>query len=124
MAYAPVFFDGRNVTYTASAAITGGQVVAVATTAYNVAPTSAATGAVVGVAAVDAASGAQLKVWAEGVHRLTASGSISIGDKVIAATGGQVATIGTPSATLATQQVGIALTAATNGQTVDVLLTL
>ena len=122
MAYAPVYFDADRISYTATAAITGGQVVAAGTSAYGVAPTSGASASVVGVAAVDTASGAQLMVYNEGVHRLTASGSIAIGDPVISAAAGAVATISTD--TTYTHVIGKALTAATNGQTVDVLLTL
>jgi hypothetical protein len=123
MSYAPVFLPGQAVTYTASAAITGGQVVAVGTTGYNVAPTSAASDAVVGVASNDQdVVGATVTVYSGGVHRLTASGSISIGDRVIAAAAGAVATFGADADF--THRIGKALTAATNGQTVDVLLTL
>lgn len=120
MAYAPVFQDADKIPYTASATITGGQVVAVGTTAYNVAPTSTASAAVVGVAANDAASGTLVTVISTGVHRLTASGSIAIGAPVISAAAGAVATIA--SDTTYTHVIGKALSAATDGQPVDVLL--
>lgn len=122
MAYGPVFLDADRVSYTASATVTGGQVVAVGTTAYNVAPTSGASASVVGVASNDATSGAEVTVYAVGIHRLIASGSIAIGAPVISAAAGAVATIA--SDTTYTHVIGKALSAATDGLPVDVLLTL
>jgi hypothetical protein len=121
MSYAPLYLPAFSLPMTASAAITGGQVVAVSGN-NTVAPTSAASGAVVGVASNDAASGVQLPIYTVGVHLLTASGSISAGDTVISAAAGAVATIG--SDTTDTHTIGKALAAATNGNTVPVLLTL
>jgi hypothetical protein len=122
MAYSPVFFEADRVPFIASATTTGGQVVAVGTTAYNVAPTAGASDSVVGVASNDAATGTQLMVYTTGVHRLTASGSIAIGARVISAAAGAVATFG--SDTDFTHAIGKALTAATDGQPVDVLIAL
>ena len=120
--YAPNYAPAFRRTYTASATITGGQLVAISGN-YTVAPTSGATSAWVGVAEYDAASGAEVTVLQVGEQLLIASGSITAGDLVIPAASGAVADLGgTPSATLDTQIVGVALASATNGQTVPVLL--
>lgn len=121
MAYAPLLMPADNVPYTAAANILGGQVVFVSA-ANSVSPTTAATAAVAGVAAADTASGAQLTVYAEGVHPLTASGTISAGDPVVSAAAGAVATIAAD--TVYTHVIGKALTAATNGGTVNVRLSI
>lgn len=118
--YAPNYFPALRRTYTTSAAVTGGQLVAVSGN-NTVAPTSGATAAWLGVAEYDAASGALVTVLqGTGEHLLTAAGSIAAGDNVIAAAAGQVATVGAD--TTYDHVVGVALAAATNGQTVPVLL--
>lgn len=109
--YAPVYFPADRLPRTTSATVTKGQLVYVSGVD-TVAPTSAATGAWVGVAAHDAASGAQLVVYTEGVHVLAASGAITAGATVIGAAAGAVADQGTPSAANAVQVVGIALNTA------------
>lgn len=114
--YLPVLKPAETMTSTTSAAVTGGQVLVVSGSG-TVAPSSAATHAVVGVAAFDAASGAQVTVHKGGVQRVTASGAITAGDRVMAAAGGAVATL---SGTDYSQVVGIALTTAANGAAVDV----
>jgi hypothetical protein len=117
--YAPNFFPAFQRTYTAGAAITGGQLVYISA-ANTVSPTTGAGTVGIGVAEYDAASGANVTVLqCVGEHLLIASGSISAGDKVISAAGGQVATIA--SDTTYDQVIGTAVTAATNGQTVAVL---
>lgn len=73
-----------------SAAVTGGQVLIVSGS-NTVAPSSAASVAVVGVAAFDAASGETVTVSRDGVFNLAASGSISAGAPVAAAASGAVA---------------------------------
>lgn len=121
MAYAPLLLPADNVPVTASAAITGGQVVVISGD-NTVAPSSAASASVLGVAAADTPSGAQLVVYAEGVHVLTASGAITAGDPVIAAAAGAVATIA--SDTTYSHVIGKALTSATNGNPVNVRLSI
>jgi hypothetical protein len=117
--YAPNYFPAYRRSYTASAAITGGQLVQVSG-AGTVAPTSAATSAFLGVAEFDAASGGPVTVLQGcGEHLLIASGTITAGDNVVAAAAGAVADIG--AGTNYGQIVGIALTSVTNGQTVPVL---
>jgi len=73
--YAPIHCPGDTFTRTTSAAVTGGQLVYVSGD-NTVAPTSAATAAWLGVAAADAASGADVTVYTEGVHQLASSGTI------------------------------------------------
>jgi predicted RecA/RadA family phage recombinase len=82
--YAPIYFPADRLPRTTSATVTKGQLLYVSGVD-TVAPTSAATGAWIGVAAHDAASGAQVVVYTEGVHELAASGSITAGDNVIPA---------------------------------------
>jgi len=109
--YSPLYKPGQNITRQASAAVTGGQLVVVSGSG-TVAPSSAASAAWVGVAAFDAASGADVTISKSGVQRLVAVGAIAAGDIVVAAAGGGVATNAAPGAG---QQVGVALTAAANG---------
>lgn len=123
--YSPVYTGGVTpFTKSASAAITGGQVVAVST-AGNVAPTGAASATAVGVAAFDAASGARVSVWplANCEHECTASGTIAVGDGVVAVAAGAVSTAPTSLATAAAAGtlIGIATSAATNGNKVRFL---
>lgn len=104
--YVPVFDDGDDLTMTAGAAITGGQLVYVSGSK-AVTPTAAATAAWLGVALFDAASGAPVTVTSAGVQELTAAATIAPGDVLMAAAGGQV----TPfTGTTYSQVVGIALT--------------
>ena len=70
---------------------------------------SAATAAWLGVATMDAASGAKVGVTSGGVQELTAGGAIAVGANVMSAAAGKVVTIG---AGTAFQVVGIALTVA------------
>ena len=109
--YAPNYFPADSLTFTAGATITAGQLVYISA-ANTVSPTSAATAAWVGVAAHDAASGALVAVYTEGVHTLAASGAIAAGATVIPAASGAVADQSTPSAANDIQVVGIALSAA------------
>ena len=117
--YQPLFNPGKAFTRQASAAITGGQLVIVSGSG-TVAPSSAATASWLGVAAFDAASGANVGVFNEGVQRIIATGSITAGQLVEAATAGTVAahTNGTNDFNV----VGIALTSVTTGQLVEVSL--
>lgn len=114
--YLPLFTPGQAVTFTASAAVTGGQLVEV-TGDRAVAPAAADSPSVVGVAGYDAAAGDPVTVFAGGVQQLVASGAIAAGDRVAAAADGAVATLG-----VATNPVGTALTAAADGATVQIKL--
>ncbi len=109
--YVPIFNPGNEVTYTASAAITGGQVVA-NSGVNTVAPAAAASVKVVGVAAHDAASGAKVTVLSGPgmVHESTASGAVTAGDLVQAGAAGTVAILGATPAS--GQMIGVALTTA------------
>lgn len=107
--YVPVFKPGDDLTLTAAATITGGQLVYVSA-ANSVTPTAGATAAWLGVATTDAASGAKVGITSGGVQELTAAGAIAAGDVLIPASSGRVAAIG--AGTTYSQVVGIALTAA------------
>lgn len=98
---------GPRATYTASAAITAGQLVEI-TGNMTVGPAGAASTKVVGVAARDTASGAQVMVYGDDVHDLLAAGAIAAGAQVIAGAAGTVATVG---AGTAFQVIGVALEA-------------
>jgi len=111
----PLFKPGQAITRQASAAITGGQL-CIVTGSGTVGPSAAASVAWLGVAAFDAGTGENVTLHKGGVHRLVASGAITAGDAVIAAAAGAVAT----GAGTVGQQVGVALTTATNGQLVEV----
>lgn len=115
--YVPIRKPGADVPIATSAAVTGGQVVAISGS-NTVAPTSAATAAWFGVAAFDGATGDLVTVHRGGVHELTASGAIAAGANVVAAAAGAVATVGagTPD-----QVVGLAISAAANGKVVVAL---
>lgn len=125
--YLPVYKPGRDITSTTSGAVTGGQLLAVSGNG-TVATAGASSSSWIGVAAFDAASGARVTIHVGGVQRLTASGSITAGDQVVCAASGQVSTLaaaGTATAgdiNNARAVVGIALTTATNGNTVDVAM--
>ncbi|NUR09338.1 MAG: DUF2190 family protein [Nocardioidaceae bacterium] len=132
--YIPKFKPGEDLTMTAGAAIVGGRLVYVSG-ANTVQETAGITAAWLGVADQDAASGAKVGITSGGVQELTASGTIAAGDTLVAAAAGQVATLAaaaaTGTATATTQTditnsraiVGIALTAATNGNKVLVRMT-
>lgn len=115
--YTPVYTGGvKPMSKTLSAAGTGGQVVEV-TTASAVAPTSGASAKCVGVLGPDTASGGRGTVWplANCEHEVTASGTIAVGDGVVSAAAGAVATATIATAAAAGTLLGIATTAATNG---------
>jgi hypothetical protein len=116
--YVPVYSEGDEFTSTASATITGGQLL-IASGSGTVAPSSAASVAVVGVAAFDATTGDKVTVLVSAVHRLVATGTVTAADMVVAAAAGTVAT----GPGTAGQQVGVALTTATAPNTVEVLFT-
>lgn len=107
--YVSVFKPGEDLTMTAAATITGGQLVYVSA-ANSVTPTAGATAAWLGVATTDAANGAKVGITSGGVQEVTASGAVAVGDVLIPAAAGKVAAIG--GGTNYAQVVGIALTAA------------
>ena len=117
--YLPVYNPGQAVPLTASATITGGQLVEVSGV-NTVAPAAADSKKWVGVAAFDAASGERVTVFRLGVQRPIASGAVAAGDLVAAAAGGKVATAATPAVGAL---VGVALTTAADGQSVEVAFT-
>lgn len=123
--YLPVFIPGQAVTLKASAAITGGQLVAV-TGSGTVGPAGANATSWVGVAAFDAATNDNVTIYSGGVQSVTASGSVTAGDVVVPAASGAVSTLAavtTPTAADVTNTravVGVALTTATNGNKVRV----
>jgi predicted RecA/RadA family phage recombinase len=106
--YLPKFKPGQAVTFTASADVTGGRLVAL-TGNRAVAPAGADSAAVIGVAGFDALAGEKVTVYtrAGGVHGLVANGAIAAGAKVISAATGKAATIGAGA-----NAIGIALEAA------------
>ncbi len=111
--YAPLYMPGDAITCVTSGAVTGGRLVAVSGN-NTVAHAAADSNAVVGTAAHDAASGANLTVHGRGpVHTATAAGAITAGDRVNAAANGTVKT-----ATAGVGNVGIALTTAADTATV------
>lgn len=116
--YTPVYKPGQTITSTASAAITGGQLLEVSGD-NTVAPAAAGSLKVVGQAGHDAAIGARVTIHAPGrpVCEATASGAIAAGDRLKAAAAGKVAKYvdGTDAATLV---VGVALAAAADTATV------
>ena len=104
---------------TASATITADQLLAVSGDG-TLAPAGAASAAVVGVALADAASGAPVKALMYGpVVTVINSGGITAGAKVVSAAAGQVATIG---ANTFEKIVGTALTTATTGNPIKVVM--
>jgi hypothetical protein len=118
--YLPKFTPGRSVTLQASAAVTGGSLVALSG-GRTVAPAGADSAAVVGVAGFDAGAGEDVTVFLRGGggHRLTAAGEILVGTQVISAAGGAVASMGAEGE----NPIGTALTgAASAGERVEVLL--
>jgi hypothetical protein len=125
--YLPVKNPGQALVSTASATITGGQLVAVSGVS-TVAPAGANATNVLGVAAFDAASGDLVTVFAGGVQELVTTGTVTAGDIVVAAAAGTVSTLAavtTPTAADVTNTraiLGVALTTATTGLKVQVKL--
>jgi hypothetical protein len=115
--YVPVYYGGAEpFAMTASAAITGGQVV-FASGVGTVAPTAGANGAYVGVAAFDAASGQRVTVWPIPgvVHETTTPAGVTAGAALASSTAGGVdsGTLGTLAA--AGTLIGTAVSTATAG---------
>jgi len=121
--YTPRFKPGQAITLQASAAITGGRLVAVSGSG-TVATAGADSALVVGVAGFDvAASGDKVTVYAGGVQKLVASGAITAGAGVVSDTGGKCKSATTATAAAAGTLLGRALTTTTtDGDIVDVLI--
>ena len=112
--YVPINDGGQDpFTFTTSAAVTGGRVVAVSGN-NTVAHAAADSATVVGVAAFDAASGAKVTVWPlEGcVHELEASGAIAALAGVVTDANGQVKTAVIATAAAAGTLIGTAVSTA------------
>lgn len=116
--YSPKFKPGDDITLTTSAAVLGGQLVAV-TGSNTVGPTTASTPAWAGVARQDSPTGDKVVVTSGGVQKIAAAGAVTAGDRVIPAAAGRVATIGAGNAA---HSVGTALTTVADGATVLVLM--
>lgn len=109
--FTPVIPAGPAFTSTASAAITGGQLLEV-TGDNTVGPAAAGSQKVVGQAAHDAASGARVTVHGRGpITEATAAATVTAGNALKAAAAGQVTplTVGTDNDLL---RVGVALAGA------------
>ncbi|TFC30105.1 DUF2190 family protein [Cryobacterium sp. MDB1-18-2] len=113
--YLPKFKPGEAVTFTASAAVTGGRLVVV-TGSRTVGPAGVDSPAIVGVAGFDAAIGEPVTVYIGGIQRLTAAGAIVVGARVASAAAGTVDDTGA-------NLIGLALQPATNvNDVIDVLM--
>ncbi len=125
--YLPVNTPGQALVSTASASITGGQLVAVSGVS-TVGPAGANAVNWLGVAGFDAASADLVTIYADGVQELVTTGTVTAGDLVVAAAAGTVSTlaaVSTPTAGDVTNTraiVGVALTTATTGLKVRVKL--
>ena len=116
--YLPLRKPGQGLTSAASATITAGQLVSVSG-AGTVAPSSAADANWLGVAAFDAASGANVTVFCGGTQRIVAgTGGVTAGQLVHAGASGTVVTH--TNGTNDYDIVGVALTTATATNLVEV----
>ena len=102
----PVFAPGKNPSYPASAAVTGGRLVMVSG-ASTVAHAVLNTDKWVGAAAQDCPQNGTVSIWRGGVQKLLASGAVAAGDRVGPAANGMVSTA-------ATTKCGTAITAGTD----------
>jgi hypothetical protein len=106
-AYEPKWLMSDVITGTASATITGGQLLIVSGNG-TVGPATADSNAVIGVAAFDALSTEQVSYFPRGkVHVTTAAGAITAAARVNSAAAGTIAT-----ASAAVANIGVALTTA------------
>jgi hypothetical protein len=125
--YVPIQIEADTITLAASGTIAAGNVVAVSGSG-TVAVAGANATNWVGVASVAAVSGDNLAIYTEGIQLLVASGTVTAGDAVVPAASGKVSTLAavtTPTAADVTNTrglLGIALTTATDGNTVRVLI--
>lgn len=93
----PKFAPGTDITYTASAAVTGGRLVTL-TGNRRVGPAGAGS-TVIGVPLRDAALEEKVTVAREGVFMLRAAAAIAAGDRLIPAANGEVQPVGAAAAT-------------------------
>ncbi|MGC5012523.1 hypothetical protein ACLQ2R_17305 [Streptosporangium sp. DT93] len=119
--YLPIFLPGNTIALTASATITGGQLLAV-TGNGTVGPAAAGSASFIGVAAGDAGSGGRVTVYPRGtLHEGTADGAITAADQLQAGATGKVKALAAAGAatsadiTAARAVIGVALTTATDG---------
>jgi predicted RecA/RadA family phage recombinase len=116
--YLPLHAPGKAITRVASAAISAGNLVTVSGSG-TVAPSAAGDVAWLGVAAFDAASGANVTVLSGGIQRpIAGTGGITAGQLVQAGATGTVVTH--TNGTSDYNTVGLALTTATAGNPVEV----
>ncbi|NHN55780.1 DUF2190 family protein [Calidifontibacter sp. DB0510] len=113
--YVPKFTPGATRPRTASAAITGGQVVEI-TGPDQVGPASAGSTKWCGVAGFDVKAGERVTVYAGGVQFPIASGAVAAGDAVACAANGRVSKTTSSDGTV----VGVAESSATDGQPVEI----
>ena len=115
MDYLPKFLPGQAVTFTASAAVTGGRLVQVSGDR-TVSPATADSNKVVGIAGYDADESEPVTVYliTGGVHRLTLAATVAAGARLAAATGGKVSGTGT-------NKIGLALQGGDADDVIDVL---
>jgi hypothetical protein len=110
--YSPKYLPGSTITAVTSGVVTGGQQLVVSGTG-TVAAASGTSAAWVGTALCDAASGAYVTLAGRGpVHVSTASGGVTAGQQVECAASGLVAAG-------ATNPIGVALTTALTGASVE-----
>lgn len=88
--YTPTHIPGHDKTYTATAAVTGGQVIEVSATGESGAPTSAASNHTVGLALYDAAIGARFAVCSGGYQTPLSGAAITAGVPVKSGAAGTV----------------------------------
>lgn len=115
--YSPVHAPGITpFTKTASATITGGQLVETTTTG-NVGPAGALSLKCIGVAAHDAASGAKVAVWPLPAveHEVSHTAGGTVGDCIVPAASGAAGTAAAGTASAAGYDIGVATTTATAG---------
>lgn len=114
--HTPHYLPADRLPRTTSATVTASQVLVVSGND-TVAPSAAANEAWLGVAGHDAASGAQVVVYTEGVHQVASSGAIAAGKPVCAAAAGAVAAFVTGT-DKPEQIVGTALSAAASSKVI------
>lgn len=116
--YLPLYKPGQALTRSASAAITAGQLVSVSGDG-TVAPSAAGDAPWLGVAAFDAASGADVTVFCGGTQRIKAgTGGLTAGNLVHAGATGTV--VSHTNGTNDYEIVGVALSTTSAGDLADV----
>lgn len=112
--YVPVFVDNEPYTQTASATITGGQIVE-NTGVGTVGPAGANSVKAVGVAGNDAVSGADVAVYpiTGNVHETVSTAGSTTGDRLACAAAGAVATGVAATLAAAGTDIGVAINTAT-----------